>query len=142
MVQAHFRADGVTLGWRPRISASKLSDTFCIIGVIAFESCRLADERNAARGMSPFARNVGDRLPTAETAQHRRLPDDQEGVLCCGEVAQGLEHQHLEDRHATGRRMSVAAPAVFRETSAVLSGFPTPDWENRFPDFQLFRRMI
>ena len=66
-----------------------------------------------------FARDVGDRLPSAEAAQHRRLPDDQEGVLRGGEVAQGLEDQHLEDRHAAGGRMSVAAPAVFLETSAV-----------------------
>ena len=38
------------------------------------------------------------------------------------EVAQRLEDQHLEDRNAAGRRMPVAAPAVFRETSAVERG--------------------
>ena len=47
-----------------------------------------------------FARDVGDSLPPAEAAQHRRLPDDQERVSGGGEVAQRLEDQHLEDRNA------------------------------------------
>lgn len=44
---------------------------------------------------------IGDILPPAEAAQHRRLPDDQERVPGGGEVAQRLEDQYLEDRNAT-----------------------------------------